>query len=162
MHGDQRWLNAGLTAWDCLDVHFYSDADPRWAVRTHFAELIQDGRMFQESSGYKAFSDRCTATYKAIGPMLHARQRNVIRQFSHWAEAFGMPITCTEGWCSWFYVDHPDLDWGWLLEYSERAIEDAIEFGFWGVTPHNYVQPQFELWKNVRWHRRINERFLAS
>jgi hypothetical protein len=162
IHGDQRWLNVGLTAWDCLDVHFYSDADPRWAVRTHFGELIKDGGMFNTSAGYKAFSDRSTQTYKAIGPMLHARQRNVIHQFSNWSEALGMPITCTEGWCSWFYVDHPDLDWGWLLEYSEHAIEDAIEFGFWGVTPNNYVQPQFELWKNVRWHQRINEKFLAS
>lgn len=162
IHGDPRWLTVGLTAWDCLDVHFYSDADPRWAVRSRFGELTKDGRMFHESTGYKEFSDRSTATYKAIGPMLHARQRNVIRQFSAWAETMGMPITCTEGWCSWFYVDHPDLDWGWLLEYSERAMEDAVEFGFWGATPNNYVQPQFELWKNVRWHQRVNEKFLAS
>ena len=162
IHGDVRWLTCGLTSFDCLDVHFYSDADARWPVRTRFPDLIKDGKMFKESSQFKDFSDRCAATYRAIGPMMHARQRHIVRQFAEWSEAYGMPLTCTEGWSSWFYVDHPDLDWGWLLDYSERAVDDAIEFGFWGTTPNNYVQPQFELWRDVRWHRRLNEKFLAS
>jgi hypothetical protein len=162
IHGDTRWLTCGLTSFDCLDVHFYSDADARWPARTRFPDLIKDGKMFREDSQFKDFSDRCAATYQAIGPMLHARQRHIVRQFAAWSEAYGMPLTCTEGWCSWFYVDHPDLDWGWLLDYSERAVEDAIEFGFWGTTPNNYVQPQFKLWHNARWHRTLNEKFLAS
>lgn len=162
IHGDPRWLSVGLSAFDCLDVHFYSDADVRWSVRTRFGELVRDNRMYRDDSGFKDFSDRCAVTYRAMGPMLHARQRSLMRQFSHWAEAFGMPLTCTEGWSSWFYVDHPDLDWGWLLEYSEQAIDDAIALGFWGVTPHNYVQPQFRLWQDKRFHQRLNLRFLAS
>lgn len=162
IHGDPRWLGAGLTSWDCLDVHFYSDADPRWSARTGFQELTPNNRMYRDDSGYKAFSDACAATYKAIGPMLHARQRNIVRQFSAWSETMGMPLTCTEGWCSWFYIDHPDMDWGWLLDYSEHAIDDAIEFGLWGTTLNNYTQPQFEMWKDARWQRRLNERFLAS
>jgi hypothetical protein len=162
IHGDVRWIDAGLTAWDCLDAHFYTSADPRWSVRTHFPELARNDSMFRDSSGFRAFSDRCRETYKSVGPMLHARQRQAMRRFSAWSESCGMPLTCSEGWSSWFYIDHPDLDWGWLLEYSEQAIDDAIEFGFWGVTPNNYVQPQFELWKNARFHQRINQRFLAS
>ena len=106
--------------------------------------------------------DRSVATYRVVGPMLHARQRGLMRRFAAWAATGGMPLTCSEGWASWFYIDHPDLDWGWLLEWSERAVADAIEFGFWGVTPNNYIQPQFRLWQDVRFHRRLNEMFIAS
>ncbi len=161
IHGDPRWTTVGLKSFDCLDAHFYSDADPRWATRTRFRDLTSNGKMFRDASGYKDFSDRANATYKAIGPMMHAYQRNRIRQFAEWSQTAGLPLTCTEGWSSWFYVDHPDLDWGWLLDYSERAIDDAIEYGFWGVTPHNYAQPHFANWKDVRYHRRINDKFLG-
>jgi len=32
----------------------------------------------------------------------------------------------------------------------------------WGWTPHNYCQPQFANWRDIRWHRRLTERFLRS
>jgi hypothetical protein len=162
IHGDPRWFQVGLTHLDCLDVHFYADADPRWTARTGFAELARDGRMFRDDSSFRDFGERSAATYRAVGPMLHARQRGLMRQFAAWSANGGMPLTCSEGWASWFYIDHPDLDWGWLLEWSERAVADAIEFGFWGVTPNNYIQPQFRLWQDVRFHRRLNEMFIAS
>ena len=41
MQGDQRWLDVSLEL-DCLDVHFYSDGDPRWSERTRFHEFIND------------------------------------------------------------------------------------------------------------------------
>ena len=162
IHGDPRWFSVGLQHMDCLDAHFYLDRDPRWTVRTEFRELCRDSAMFREATGFKNFSDRCMATHRVVGPMLRAKQRQVMSQFSQWAEAEGTPLTCSEAWASWFYVDHPDLDWGWLLEYSEQAIDDAIEFGFWGVTPNNYIGPHFELWKDVRFHRRLNDKFLSS
>ena len=31
IHGDLRWLDIPVQ-FDCLDVHFYADADPRWAT----------------------------------------------------------------------------------------------------------------------------------
>jgi hypothetical protein len=162
IHGDPRWFSVGLTALDCLDVHFYADADPRWASRTQFRKLTENGRMFREDTGFADFSARCATTQRAMRPMLRARQRQLMRQFSAWAGAGGMPLTCSEGWASWFYLDYPGVDWGWLLEWSEEAVDDAIEFGFWGVTPNNYCQPQFALWADCRFHQRINQRFLSS
>jgi hypothetical protein len=162
IHGDPRWFSVGLQHLDCLDAHFYADADPRWSARTGFAEFARDGAMFHDDSGFREFSRRSTVAYRAVGPALRARQRDLMRRFAGWGATRGMPLTCSEGWASWFYIDHPDLDWGWLLEWSEHAIEDAMEFEFWGVTPNNYIQPQFRLWQDLRWHRRLNELFLAS
>jgi hypothetical protein len=160
IHGDLRWLEIPLEL-DCLDVHFYADADPRWGERTRFAELIKEG-LFTNDAWYAEFSERCAATQRAIAPMLRARQRHKLAQFASWSRQRGAPLTTTESWASWFYFDSPDLDWGWLLEWAAWTVEDAIDYGMWGWTPHNYVQPQFANWKDVQWHRTLTDRFLKS
>jgi hypothetical protein len=102
------------------------------------------------------------AARNAVGPMLRARQRARLAAFAHWAEQFGMPLTTSESWASWYYYDSPDLDWSWLLEWAEHSVEDAVEFRMWGWTPHNYCHPTFKNWQDVRWHRRLTDRFLKS
>ena len=159
IHGDTRWLDVPVE-FDCLDVHFYADADARWVARTDFRDLMK--RLYTDASWHKEFSDRCAKTHKAIAPMLRARQRQKLSEFAGWAEQRGMPLTTSESWASWYYYDSPDLDWGWLLEWAEWSVEDAIEFNMWGWTPHNYVQPQFENWKDLRWHRRLTDKFLRG
>ncbi|MGB8260446.1 MAG: cellulase-like family protein, partial [Terracidiphilus sp.] len=160
IHGDLRWLDVPLEM-DCLDVHFYADADPRWTERTRFDAFSSD-HLFETEAWFAEFSDRSKKTAAAVAPMLRARQRAKMQEFAAWAERRGMPLTTSEGWSTWFYIDHPKLDWGWVLDWSEWSCDDAIACRFWGWTPHNYTQPQFANWKNAAWHRRLNERFLAS
>ena len=160
IHGDLRWLDIPVEL-DCLDVHFYADADPRWTERTRFNEFIKDG-LFSNSAWHAELSQRCGAAQAAIAPMLRARQRYKLSQFAAWAQQRGAPLTTTESWASWFYYDAPDLDWGWLLEWAAWTVEDAIDYRMWGWTPHNYVQPQFANWQDVQWHQRLNQRFLNS
>jgi Sugar-binding cellulase-like len=160
IHGDLRWLDVPLEL-DCLDVHFYSDADPRWNERTRFQEFIADD-LFKTDRWFAEFSDRSVKTAAAVAPMLRARQRFKAGQFAEWAGRRGAPLTTSESWASWFYIDHPKLDWGWLLDWAKWSVDDAVACGFWGWTPHNYVQPQFANWKDVAWHRALNERFLQS
>jgi hypothetical protein len=159
IHGDERWLDIPVQ-FDCLDVHFYADIDARWRDRTCFADWMPV--FFTENSWHKEFSERCMAARKSIAPMLRAAQRSKLASFAALAEQKGMPLTTSESWSSWFYSDSLDLDWGWLLEWAEWSVEDAIEFKMWGWTPHNYCQPQFANWQDVRWHRRLTDRFLRS
>ena len=158
IHGDLRWLDIPVE-FDCLDVHFYADADPRWDERTRFSEFIKDG-LFSNQAWHAEFSKRCGQTRDAIAPMLRARQRQKLAQFANWSRQRGMPLTTTESWASWFYLDAPDLDWGWLLEWASWTVEDALDHGMWGWTPHNYVQPQFKNWQDVKWHQTLTEKFL--
>ncbi len=159
IHGDLRWLAVPLEL-DCLDVHFYADADPRWSQRTRFGELMP--HLYARNDWHAAFSDRCKKTADAIGPMLRQRQRAKLAHFAAWAAERGAPLTTTEAWSTWYYFDSLDLDWGWLLEWAEWSVDDAIDAGMWGWTPHNYVQPHFANWRDVRWHRRLTDRFLRS
>src|ERR1039458_9210172 len=55
-HGDLRWLDVPLEL-DCLDVHFYADADPRWTKRTRFDEFSADG-IFQNDRWFEEFSEQ--------------------------------------------------------------------------------------------------------
>ena len=159
IHGDERWLDIPLQ-FDCLDVHFYADIDQRWGSRTRFTDWMP--RLYTDAAWHKEFSDRCLAARNAVGPMLRARQRSRLAAFAHWAEQYGMPLTTSESWASWYYFDSPDLDWSWLLEWAEHSVEDAVEFRMWGWTPHNYCHPTFKNWQDVRWHRRLTDRFLKS
>lgn len=160
IHGDLRWLDVPVEV-DCLDVHFYADADPRWTERTRFDEFSND-RLFETDRWFAEFSERSMKTARAMAPMLRARQRFKMAEFAGWASRRGTPLTTSEGFATWYYIDHPDLDWSWLLDWAKGSLEDAIACKFWGWTPHNYVQPQFKNWKDVQWHRTLNERFLAS
>lgn len=159
IHGDLRWLQVPLE-FDCLDVHFYADADARWCNRTGFAKHMPV--LFTDDSWHRDFSDRCDKTHRAIAPMLRSRQRHKLAVFAAWAAERGMPLTTTESWASWYYIDSPNLDWGWLLDWASWSVDDALEFEMWGWTPHNYCQPHFANWQDVRWHQRLTERFLKG
>ncbi len=159
IHGDERWTDVPLQ-FDCLDVHFYADADPRWLNRTRFVDFMP--HFFTDTVWHKEFSQRCMATRQSTAPMLRAAQRSKLATFSAWAEIKGMPLTTSKSWSSWFYTDSPDLDWGWLLDWSEWSVDDASEYRMWGWTPHNYCQPQFKNWQDLQWHRRLTDRFLRS
>ncbi|MCC6416281.1 MAG: hypothetical protein IT582_10270 [Opitutaceae bacterium] len=159
IHGDLRWLDVPLEL-DCLDVHFYADADARWAQRTKFHEHMAS--FFQRADWHADYSDRCRKTAAAVAPMLRQRQRAKLRRFVDWSAERGMPLTTSESWAAWYAFDSPDLDWGWLLEWAAWSVEDAIDAGMWGWTPHNYLQPHFANWRDVAWHRRLTDRFLQS
>lgn len=159
IHGDLRWLDVPVE-FDCLDVHFYSDADPRWEQRTRFHERMP--HLFTRDDWHADYSERCRQTAAAVAPMLRQRQRAKLMKFAAWSDEHGMPLTTSESWASWYSFDSPNLDWGWLLDWAAWSVEDAIDARMWGWTPHNYLQPHFANWRDVKWHRRLTDRFLQS
>ena len=157
MNINPSFEEVGLKSLDVLDIHYFI-TDPRFDKRTRFDDYIS----FVTGENYKDFCRRAIKTIDAVGPMLRQKQRQQLKWGKEYSEKIGAPLVTTEAWASWFYVDHPDLKWEWLLDWCEAAIDDAIEFGLWGMTTNNYAEPHFELWKNIEWHRRLNEKFLRG
>ncbi|MBN1542212.1 hypothetical protein JW992_08690, partial [candidate division KSB1 bacterium] len=103
IHGDQRWFSVPLD-FDCLDVHFYLDADPRWTSRSRFNEFITRD-IFATDDWFKEFSDRCAQAHRTVMPMLFQRQQQKLADFAAWADRLGMPLTTSESWSTWYYID---------------------------------------------------------
>lgn len=159
MHGDTRWLQVPVEC-DCLDIHFYGAADSRWANRTRFGDFTS--KFFTDRSWQAEFSERWRKS-KPAWPMFRARQRGLMAAFANWSRQRGMPLTTTEGWSAWYADNTPDYDYGPLIAWSEWALEDAVEYGFWGWTSHSYIQPQYgPLWDNIAWHQKLTGRFLKE
>ncbi len=155
IHGDVRWTDLPLD-FDCLDVHFYAQVDKRWENRTRFGEYQQTDTLFRKDAWHGAFSQACTQTHQTMAPMLRARQRSILAAFADWARQRGMPLTTSESWSTWFYFDAPELDW------AKWSVDDALDYRMWGWTPHNYCQPQFANWHDVKWHQALTQRFLRG
>ena len=59
-------------------------------------------------------------------PMLFQKQQQRLANFSSWAKSHGMPLTTSESWFTWYYINHPELNWDWLLEWAEMTVDGAI------------------------------------
>ena len=159
MNINEQFEKVGFQHLDVLDVHLFL-SDARFNARTQFNDFVS--KAYKSTDGYRNFSDRCKKAMDAVGPGLRQKQRQQIKWAAEFSQKIGAPLVTTEAWASWFYLDHPDLDWRWLIDWCDVLIDDAIEFGLWGITTNNYAEPHFELWKDVAWHQRVNGKFLDS
>lgn len=74
-------------------------------------------------------------------------------------------ITCgnTEGWGPVGWLDHPELNWGWVKEAANIAVDlakkhDAYRY----ICSSNFTHPQFKgIWQDVKWHRNITSKIKA-
>lgn len=71
-------------------------------------------------------------------------------------------ITCgnTEGWGPVGWLDHPELNWNWVKEAAEIAVDlckkhDTYKY----ICTSNFTHPQFKgMWEDVKWHQKITAR----
>lgn len=74
-------------------------------------------------------------------------------------------ITCgnTEGWGPVGWLDHPELNWNWVKEAAEMAVDLAKKHdNYKYICTSNFTHPQFKgMWEDVKWHRQITSRIKA-
>jgi len=81
-----------------------------------------------------------------------------------WGRAQQRPLVTTEGWALVDYKDWPLLEWDWIMEINEWAVRRASATGAWAaIATSNFCGPQFRgMWRDVRWHRRLNDAIRAG
>jgi hypothetical protein len=79
------------------------------------------------------------------------------------AAANGIVCGNTEGWGPIFWLDHPELDWGWVKESAEICVDLARRHdNYKFICTSNFTHPQFRgMWEDIRWHRRITSKIKA-
>ncbi|MBA4140025.1 MAG: hypothetical protein H0X70_05900 [Segetibacter sp.] len=74
-------------------------------------------------------------------------------------------ITCgnTEGWGPVGWLDHPELNWNWVKEAADIAVELAKKHhSYKYICSSNFTHPQFKgIWEDINWHRKITSRIKA-
>jgi hypothetical protein len=76
---------------------------------------------------------------------------------------FKIPVGNTEGWGPVGWLDHPELNWDWVKEAADIAIELTKKHdNYKYICSSNFTHPQFRgIWEDVKWHRRITNRIKA-
>lgn len=69
----------------------------------------------------------------------------------------------TEGWGPVGWLDHPELNWNWVKEAADIAVELTKKHNNYKyICSSNFTHPQFRgIWEDVKWHRRITSRIKA-
>lgn len=66
----------------------------------------------------------------------------------------------TEGWGPVGWLDHPELNWNWVKEAADIAVELTKKHNNYKyICSSNFTHPQFKgIWEDVKWHRKITSR----
>jgi hypothetical protein len=142
-----------LTGFDALDYHIWFDH------RGGIPGLSQVSSKNQTLDFRKIYAD-LMLFWKENRNDYVSWMKGRLGDISGAASANGIVCGNTEGWGPIFWLDHPELDWGWVKESAEICVDlarghDNYKF----ICTSNFTHPQFRgIWEDIKWHRRITER----
>ncbi len=80
-----------------------------------------------------------------------------IAQSAELGKEYQIPVGCTEGWGTIFWVQHPLLTWDLIKDAGRIAAEFGQKYGFAFNCQSNFCSPQFvSLWKDIGYHQEIS------
>jgi hypothetical protein len=148
-----------LKSLDVLELHIWLTQSQRFLSRSQFDNM---NKIRSADTNYSDYMQRVSSSLKAMKPMFKKDMINRMKFAKEWSEEIAAPLVTTEAWGPWWHMDNKYLDWQWLYGWCEECMGLASENGFWGVTPWNYSHPYWENWKNIKWYKKVNERFLKK
>lgn len=139
---------------DFYEVH-------RWmASNTNFYKRV--GYNFERfnDTGYKNIVARAEALYRSDPEYWWRQFQPYLDALVQWSRDTNRLLGTTEAWAIVDYKDWPGLDWGWVCEFNERAVNYVIEQARWAIIcTSNFCGPQFHgAWCDIDWHQRLTKR----
>lgn len=75
------------------------------------------------------------------------------------ARKHGLICGNTEGWGVVNWWNHPDLDWRFIRESAEIAVDLCLKHdNYRFICTSNFTHPHFGFWDDVKWHQRITSK----
>jgi hypothetical protein len=145
-----------LSQFGTLDYHlwFTAAADiPHWRAL---------GGIDQSKDNRPAFAELQTFWKEKKGEMTRWMDK-AITGVAQRAKQHKITAGNTEGWGPVGWLDHPDLNWNWVKEAGDIAIELAKQHDTYRyLCSSNFTHPQFRgIWEDVKWHKKITSRIKA-
>lgn len=140
-------------AFDLLEPHVWM-AMP--GTTSYYADVGYHFERF-EPTGYDNVVARGRSTYLAHQAHYDELLFRQIDELAAWSRSAGKPLVTTECWAIIDYKDWPGLDWDWVMDLNERALERAAATGRWaGLATSNFAGPQFVgNWRDIAYHQRL-------
>lgn len=145
--------DADVSTLDLLEPHLWMAG-----VSDFYERVDYDFERF-DPIGYDHVVERGRSTYFAEQERYDAAIFDQIDLAASWSRASGKPLATTECWSIIDYKDWPGLDWDWVKDLNERALQRAAATGRWvALATSNFCGPQFVgMWRDVDYHRRLTD-----
>jgi hypothetical protein len=145
-----------LTEYGTLDYHlwFTAAADiPHWRSLGGIDQSKDNRPAFQELLKF----------WEEKKPEMTQWMDQAITAVAQKAKRYNITAGNTEGWGPVGWLDHPELNWDWVKEAADIAVELAKKHdNYKYICSSNFTHPQFKgIWEDVKWHRQITARIKA-
>ncbi|HVK97213.1 MAG TPA: cellulase-like family protein [Flavisolibacter sp.] len=142
-----------VSEYGTLDYHlwFTAAADiPHWRALGGIDQSKDNRPAFQELLRF----------WEEKKPEMTQWMDNAITRVATKARLHNITAGNTEGWGPVGWLDHPELNWNWVKEAADIAVELAKKHdNYKYICSSNFTHPQFKgIWEDIKWHRRITSR----
>jgi hypothetical protein len=141
---------------DLIDHHL-------WLASMEFYRRIDYKFETFSEAGYDKLRTRARAFYESNPAHWQAELTANLTRLAAGSRRLDIPLVNTEGWSLITWKDGPGLDWDWLLEITEFAVDRACATGrYAAICTSNFCGPQFVgMWRERDWHRRLTRQIKA-
>lgn len=145
-----------LTEYGTLDYHLWFTAA---ADIPHWRSL---GGIDQSEDNRPAFKE-LLKFWEEKKPEMTQWMDQAVTAVAQKAKRYNITAGNTEGWGPVGWLDHPELNWDWVKEAADIAVELAKKHdNYKYICSSNFTHPQFKgIWEDVKWHRKITSRIKA-
>jgi len=152
---DVDWLDVDFKEFMAIDKHIWACLLPGVTDETNYWEGIFTAKGdagFEDA--YKKIMERWTANREKFKETF----ASFIKLAGDKAKELNVPVGNTEGWGSINWYDHPDLDWEWIKDSAEIAVDACLENAYTFICTSNFTHPHFDIWNDIEWHKKICEK----
>lgn len=145
-----------ISQYGTLDYHlwFTAAADiPHWRSLGGIDQSKDNRKAFQELQRF----------WDEKKPDMKQWMDNAITQVADKARQHNITCGNTEGWGPVGWLDHPELNWKWVKEAADIAVDLARKHSNYKyICSSNFTHPQFKgIWEDIKWHRKITAQIKA-
>jgi hypothetical protein len=147
------------------DASFLDLADHHvWLSSMEFYRRIDYKFEVFSEEGYDKLKARARALYESDPHYWRSELARRIDLLVEGSIRTGLPLVNTEGWSLVTWKDGPGMDWDWLLDITDFALQHATASGLYAaICTSNFCGPQYVgMWREVAWHRRQTDRIKTS
>ena len=164
-HGYERLEEGALGFLGCLEPHIY----------LAFTGHGESEACLYEESGYEInilnslrkleiVRDVLIPKYRSNRERYQFRLQQAIERCAGFSRDQDVPLLTTEGWAVFDFMDCAGMDWSFIQEVGDFAIDTALATGRWvALCTSSFASPgHVGYWRDIAWHQAATQRIRSA